>query len=200
MCIIVEAIPHSMTSICSWPPGNLQETMMTQWFIYGCPTPPSTPPNKWMNPPGQNGGSRERSSYLCQRAAISQSQKLWVLSILMQTFCPSHDLSYSTGFFSIFYKYVICHHPQVTVSTDVNNYFANKGLSSQSYGFSSSHVWMWELGRKLDVRVGKKAECRKTDAFELWCWRRFLRVFWTARRSNQSILKDWLSIHWKDWC
>ena len=36
----------------------------------------------------------------------------------------------------------------------------------------------------------KKAECRKTDAFELWCWRRLLRVPWTARRSNQSILKD----------
>ena len=36
----------------------------------------------------------------------------------------------------------------------------------------------------------KKAECRKIDAFELWCWRRFLRVPWTARRSNQSILKE----------
>ena len=36
----------------------------------------------------------------------------------------------------------------------------------------------------------KKAECRKIDAFELWCWRRFLRVPWTARRSNQSILKQ----------
>ena len=36
----------------------------------------------------------------------------------------------------------------------------------------------------------KKAECRRIDASELWCWRRFLRVPWTARRSNQSILKD----------
>ena len=36
----------------------------------------------------------------------------------------------------------------------------------------------------------KKAECRKIDAFELWCWRRLLRVLWTARRSNQSILKE----------
>ena len=36
----------------------------------------------------------------------------------------------------------------------------------------------------------KKAECRRIDAFELWCWRRFLRVLWTARRSNQSILKE----------
>ena len=47
----------------------------------------------------------------------------------------------------------------------------------------------------------KKAECRKIDAFELWCWRRLLRVPWTARRSNQSILKEiTLDIHWKDWC
>ena len=36
----------------------------------------------------------------------------------------------------------------------------------------------------------KKAECRRIDAFELWCWRRLLRVIWTARRSNQSILKE----------
>ena len=36
----------------------------------------------------------------------------------------------------------------------------------------------------------KKAECRRSDAFELWCWRRLLRVPWTARRSNQSILKE----------
>ena len=54
---------------------------------------------------------------------------------------------------------------------------------SQSYGFSSSHVWMWELNHE-------KAECWETDAFELWCWRRLLRVPWTARRSNQSILKE----------
>ena len=39
------------------------------------------------------------------------------------------------------------------------------------------------------------------DAFELWCWRRLLSVPWTARRSNQSILrKSVLNIHWKDWC
>ena len=38
--------------------------------------------------------------------------------------------------------------------------------------------------------TAKKAECRRIDAFELWCWRRLLRVPWTARRSNQSILKE----------
>ena len=61
--------------------------------------------------------------------------------------------------------------------------FANKVLSSQSYGFSSSHVWMWELDHK-------ESEHWRIDAFELWCWRRLLRVPWTARRSNQSILKE----------
>ena len=62
------------------------------------------------------------------------------------------------------------------------HYFANKHLSSQGYGFSSSHVWIesWTI---------KKAQRWSNDAFELWCWRRLLRVSWTAR-SNQSILKE----------
>ena len=63
------------------------------------------------------------------------------------------------------------------------HYLANKSPSSQDYGLSSSHVWMWELDYK-------EAECRRTDAFELWCWRRLLSVPWTARRSSQSILKE----------
>ena len=47
----------------------------------------------------------------------------------------------------------------------------------------------------------KKAEHQVIDAFEVWCWRRLLRVPWTARTSNQSILKESvLNIHWKDWC
>ena len=63
------------------------------------------------------------------------------------------------------------------------HYFANKGPYSQGYGFSSSHVCRegWTI---------KKAEHRRIDGFELWCWRRLLRVPWTARRSNQSILKE----------
>ena len=47
----------------------------------------------------------------------------------------------------------------------------------------------------------KKAEHWRIDAFELWCWRRLLKVPWTTRRSNQSILKKViLGVHWKDWC
>ena len=63
------------------------------------------------------------------------------------------------------------------------HYFVNKGLSNQGlvfpvavYGCES-----WTI---------KKAEHQKIDAFELWCWKRLLRVPWTARRSNQSILKE----------
>ena len=63
------------------------------------------------------------------------------------------------------------------------HYFANKGPSSQGYGFSSSHVWMWELDHK-------ESWGQRTDAFELWCRRRLLRVPWAARRSNHSILKE----------
>ena len=63
------------------------------------------------------------------------------------------------------------------------HYFSNQGLSSQSYGFSSSHVWMWELDYK-------ESQVLKNWCFELWCWRRLLRVPWTERRSNQSILKE----------
>ena len=62
-------------------------------------------------------------------------------------------------------------------------YFANKGLSSQSYGFS-------RVMYGCESWTVNKAECWRIDAFELWCWRRLLRVLWTARRSNQSILKE----------
>ena len=55
---------------------------------------------------------------------------------------------------------------------------------------------MWELDHK-------ESWVWRIDTFELWCWKRPLRVPWTARRSTQSILKDWvysvLNIHWKDW-
>ena len=63
------------------------------------------------------------------------------------------------------------------------HYFANKGPSSQGYGYSSGHVWMCELDYK-------ESWAPKNWCFELWCWRRLLRVPWTARGSNQSILKE----------
>ena len=64
-----------------------------------------------------------------------------------------------------------------------HHYFTSKGPSSQSYGFP---VVMYGC----ESWTIKKAERQRIDAFELWCWRRLLRVPWTARRSNQSILKE----------
>ena len=52
-----------------------------------------------------------------------------------------------------------------------------------SYDFSNSHAWIWRW-------TIKKAEHQIIDAFELWCWRRLLRLPWTARRSKQSVLKE----------
>ena len=63
------------------------------------------------------------------------------------------------------------------------HYFANKGSSGQGYVFP---VAMY----RCESWTIKKAECRRIDAFELWYWLRLLRVPWTARRSNQSILKE----------
>ena len=61
-------------------------------------------------------------------------------------------------------------------------------------------VWMyWKIKYRCDSWIIKKAEHQSIDAFELWCWRRLLRVPWTARRSNQSILKEISpGFHWKD--
>ena len=63
------------------------------------------------------------------------------------------------------------------------HYFVNKGPSSQGYGFP---VVMYGC----ESWTMKRTERRRIDAFELWCWRKLLRVPWTARRSSQSILKE----------
>ena len=57
----------------------------------------------------------------------------------------------------------------------------------ESYGFSSSHEWMWELDQR---NKEKKAEGWKIDTFKLWCWKRLLRVPWISCRLNWSILKE----------
>ena len=65
-----------------------------------------------------------------------------------------------------------------------------QSLFSQSYGFSSSHVWMWELDYK-------ESWAPKNWCFELWCWRRLLRAPWTAKRSKPVNLKgnpSWIFI------
>ena len=67
------------------------------------------------------------------------------------------------------------------VTTNLDSILKSRVIKSS--GFSSGHVWIW--GWTI-----KKAECQRIGAFELWCWRRLLRVPWTARRSSQSDLKE----------
>ena len=63
------------------------------------------------------------------------------------------------------------------------HYFADKGPYSKGYGLPSGHYG-------CETLTVKKAESKIIDAFKLWCWGRLLKVTWTARRSNQSILED----------
>ena len=80
-------------------------------------------------------------------------------------------------YFLLFYGWVFCLYVLYCAETLLCQHVA----SSQGYGFPSMYgCESWTI---------KKAECWRIDAFELWCWRRLLRVPWIARRSNQSILK-----------
>ena len=73
------------------------------------------------------------------------------------------------------------------------HYFADKGPSSQSYGFSNSHVWMWELDYK-------EGSVPKNWCFQIMVLKKTLESPLDSKESNQSILKkSTLNIHWKDW-
>ena len=70
------------------------------------------------------------------------------------------------------------------VMTNLDSILKNRDITL------STKVCLVKVMYGCESRTIKKAEHRRTDAFELWCWRRLLRVPWTARRSNQSILKE----------
>ena len=80
-------------------------------------------------------------------------------------------------------------HPYTTTRKTIALTFVSRVMSSgQGYGFSSGHVWMWAWD--CEESWALKNWCFWTVVLEMWCWRRLLRVPWTARRSNQSILKE----------
>ena len=74
----------------------------------------------------------------------------------------------------------------------LQSYYSAVLLMSSDCSITSSELpnkdICWDFAR--ESWTIKEAECRRIDAFELWCWRRLLRIPWTARRSNQSILKE----------
>ena len=106
---------------------------------------------------------------------------------------------------------------QIDVFLELSGFFddpADVGnLISGSFAFSTTSLNIWKFTVHVLLKLGlenyvktckifpvvmygceswtvKKAECQRIDAFELWCWRKLLRVPWTARRSNQSIIKE----------
>ena len=87
------------------------------------------------------------------------------------------------------------------VLTNLDSIFKSRGITLPTKVHLVKAMVFPVVMYGCESRPVKKAECRRIDAFELWCWRRLLRVPWTARRSNQSILKrPVLGVHWKDWC
>ena len=104
------------------------------------------------------------------------AQGCWDSNPVLQTHLLIQQHTTSHGEYGLVRKTGIKTFPRKVKKYLGQKHFADRGPSSQGYGFSSSHVWMCER--------------RRIDAFELWCWRRFLRVPWTARRFNQSVLKE----------
>ena len=85
--------------------------------------------------------------------------------------------------------------------TNIDSILKSRGITLLTKDhIVKSMVFPIVLSRRESWTI-RKSECRRIDTFELWCWRRLLRVPWTARRSNQSILKEINPYyHWKDWC
>ena len=111
---------------------------------------------------------------------------LYFCEIVHQIFTRIRCSYYILSLFSLNYSCYICSSRPV---------FFNWGFPGTSGNvwilFTIRRLWFFQWSY-MDVRVGwtiKKAERQRIDAFELWCWRRLFRVPWTARRSNQSILK-----------
>ena len=82
--------------------------------------------------------------------------------------------------------------------TNLDRVFKSRGITLQTKVCIVKAMVFPVVMYGCESRTIKKAECQRIDAFELWCWKRLLRVPWTARRSNKSILKEIYSIHWKD--
>ena len=72
---------------------------------------------------------------------------------------------------------------EITLDRKEETLLCRQRSYSQSYGLPSGHI-------NYESRMVKKVECQRTDVFELWCWRRLLKVPWIAKRSNQSILRE----------
>ena len=74
--------------------------------------------------------------------------------------------------------------------TNLDSVFKSRDITLPTKVHIVKAIWFFQWSSGYESWTVKKAERRRTDSFELWCWRRLLRVPWTARRSNQFILKE----------
>ena len=87
------------------------------------------------------------------------------------------------------------------VMTNLNNILRSRDITFPTKAHLVKALVFQVIMCGCEGWIVKKAEHRRIDAFKLWSWRQLFKVPWTARKSNQSILKDTsLGIHWKDWC
>ena len=101
----------------------------------------------------------------------------------------------------LYYNYLPSLIPTLQDMTNLDSIFKSRDITSPTKVHLVKALVFPVVLSGCESWTIKKAEHRRIDAFELWCWRTFLRVPWTARRSNQSIQrKSVLNIHWKDWC
>ena len=104
-------------------------------------------------------------------------------TLVHRLLCPRDSADKSTG--------VGCHGPPPGDCHDL-------GIKPGSLALQAASLHLSHLG-KLLIAFAKKAGCQRMCTFKLWCWRRLLRVSWTAKRSHQTILKEINpNIHWED--
>ena len=100
-------------------------------------------------------------------------------------------------YIAVFHKLTFCH----SVMTNLDSIFKSRDITLPTKVHLVKATIFPVVMYGCESWTVKKAESWRIDALELWCWRRLLRVPWTARRSNQSIQrKSVLGVHWKDWC
>jgi len=113
---------------------------------------------------------------------------------------PSSPSAFNLSQHQSLFQWVDCSH-QVAKVTKLDSILKSRDMTLPIKAHIVKAMVFPVVMYRYESWIIKKAECQRIDAFQLWCWRRLLRIPWTAKRSNQSILrKSILNIHWMDWC
>ena len=113
---------------------------------------------------------------------------------------PSSPSDFNLSQHQSLFQWVDSSH-QVAKVTNLDSILKSRDITLPTKAHTVKATMFAVVMYRYESWIIKKAECQRIDAFQLWCWRRLLRLPWTAKRSNQSVLrKSILNIHWMDWC